>query len=169
MSLSRTVNGGMVEVNSYYAARYREVTCLEDMLTSGVRPTGATLDDRAKASIRLQLEHLEHDRGPRKRQLVPGNAGTTSLPASAEAVQGQIEKLENILELGVGPSGVPVDEDVKAAILEEIRHMMKQIVEIRVYESQGLDDVLDKRQMRHLPFPVNTDSAMEELGQDRKE
>ena len=160
-------------MNSYYAARYKEVTRLEDMLTSGVGPTGATLDERAKSSILRQLEFLEdslkHNRGPSKRALVPGNAGTTSLPASAEAVQGQIEKLENILELGVGPSGVPVDEDVKAAILEEIKHMMKQIVEIRVYESQGLDDVLDKRQMRHLPFPVNTDSAMEELGRGQEE
>ena len=163
-------HGGMVEVNSYYAARYKEITRLEDMLTSGVGPTGVTLDERAKSSISRQLEFLEdslkHDRGPRKRQLVPsntGNTGSTGAPATAEAVQRQIEKLENILELGVGPSGVPVDEDIKAAVLEEIDYMMKQIVEIRMYESQ-LDAMNDKRQLRHLPFPVNTDSAMEELG-----
>ena len=157
----------MVEVNSYYAARYKEITRLEDMLTSGVGPTGVTLDERAKSSISRQLEFLEdslkHNRGPRKRQLVPSNSGTTGAPVSAEAVQRQIEKLENILELGVGPSGVPVDEDIKAAVLEEIDYMMKQIVEIRMYESQ-LDAMNDKRQLRHLPFPVNTDSAMEELG-----
>ena len=162
----------MVEVNSYFAARYKEISRLEDMLTSGVGPTGATLDERAKSSISRQLELLEdslkHNIGPRKRQLVPGNSGTTGAPASAEAVQRQIEKLENILELGIGPSGVPVDEDVKAAVQEEIDYLLKQIVMFRMDEP-FVDDKIDKRQMRHLPFPVNTDSAMEGLGLDYEE
>ena len=156
------------ETNSYAAERLRKLASLDDMLASGVGPTGATLEDKAKASILRQIDHLEHLQLPDKRQLGPG---FTAAPATANAIQGQIEKLENILEIGVGPTGVTVDEDIRAAVLNEIDHLQKQIVSIG-WDEQGLSsvgEVVDKRQMRHLPFPVNTEKAMEELGLEHEE